>query len=144
MQHLSNVFIQVTVIGSSGSSKYKEEAYFIGSYIAEKKCTLISGGRDGIMEGASKGASESNGIVVAILPGEDFSQVNKYSNIVIPTGIGYARNSMNVLAADIVVSMEGKTGTLSEIAYAMQYNKPIICCSYTDGWSNNITLTLKN
>jgi len=132
---------QVTVIGSSGSVKHRKDAYLVGKHIAQQNCTLITGGRDGIMEGASQGASEADGIVIALLPGETFDQANKYCSIVIPTGIGYARNSMNILAADIVISLEGKSGTLSELAYAMQYDKPIICCTYTGGWSKKITET---
>ena len=87
------------------------------------------------MESASKGAHDKNGVVIGILPGDDFKEANEYCNIVIPTGIGFARNIINILSADIVVAIGGKSGTLSELAYAWQFKKPTICCTFSEGWS---------
>lgn len=53
----------------------------------------------------------------------------------IPTGIGFARNAVNILAADLVVAIGGKSGTLSELAYARIYGKPLVCCTFAGGWS---------
>ncbi len=128
---------QVTVIGSSDCG-FVEEAYLIGKHIAQKGWVLISGGRGGVMESASKGAHEEGGIVVGILPFEKHHHANEYCDIVIPTGIGFARNLPNVLAGDAVVAIGGGAGTLSEIAYAWQFKRPIIACSFCDGWGRRI------
>jgi hypothetical protein len=127
----------VTVIGSSDCG-FVEEAYRLGKFIAQRGWVLISGGRGGVMESASKGAHEGGGLVVGILPFDAHHQANPYCDIVIPTGIGYARNLVNVLAGDVVVAMGGKSGTLSEIAYAWQFGRPIIACSFLGGWSEQI------
>ena len=135
-------FKQVVVIGSSDDNKFCNEAFKIGEYIAKKGYVLITGGRTGIMEAASRGAFENNGTVIGILPGDNPDQANKYCNIVIPTGIGFARNIINILSADIVIAIGGKAGTLSELAYAWQYEKPVISCLFADGWSKKFPETL--
>ncbi len=129
---------QVTVIGASDDTLHINEAYEIGRYIGISGFTLISGGRGGIMEAVSHGAKDAGGTVVGILPGDSFSQANEHCTIVIPTGIGFARNSMNVLSADIIIVIGGKSGTLSELAYAWQYGIPVIACAFAQGWSQKI------
>ena len=126
---------QVVVIGSSDDTRNLSEAYSIGKFIAQKGYVLITGGRGGIMEAASRGAAEHNGIVIGILPGDNLEMSNKHCTVVIPTGMGYARNVINVLSADTVVAIGGKSGTLSELAYSWMYGKPIICCTFAQGWS---------
>jgi hypothetical protein len=126
---------QVVVIGSSDETGFMEEARAIGGFIAGKGCVLITGGRGGIMEAASKGAAERGGVVVGILPGEGLDMANRHCTIVIPTGMGYARNVINILCADVVVAIGGKAGTLSELAYARIYGKPVVCCTFAGGWS---------
>ncbi len=127
---------QVVVIGASDDTTHKEEAYRIGALVAERNCTLLTGGRGGIMEAASRGAAENGGEVIGIIPGESFSEANRYCTTVINTGIGYARNSINILSGDIIIAVGGKSGTLTELAYAWQFNKPVICCMFADGWSS--------
>lgn len=127
---------QIVVIGGSiVSPEIKKIAYSIGKEIALRDFVLISGGRTGVMEAASQGAKDHNGLVIGILPGTDFDGANKYCDIAIPTGIGYARNLTNILCADLVISIEGSCGTLNELAYAWQYGKKITACSFTGGWS---------
>jgi uncharacterized protein (TIGR00725 family) len=130
---------QVVVIGDSSIDSYSEEAYHIGKHIGEKGYALISGGRGGIMEIVSRGARESGGTVIGILPGDDAASANNFCDIVIPTGIGFARNSINILCADIVIAIGGKAGTLSELAYAWQYGKTMILCTFAHGWSKKIS-----
>jgi len=129
---------QVTVIGASDDTVNFDAAYKIGSFIGENKYTLISGGRGGIMEAVSRGALEAGGLTIGILPGETDEEANPYTSVVIPTGIGYARNSMNVLAGDVIIALGGKAGTLSELAYAWHYGKTIIACTFCSGWSSDV------
>jgi uncharacterized protein (TIGR00725 family) len=126
---------QVVVIGSSDESASMPEAITIGQFIAEKGYVLITGGRGGIMEAVSRGAAESGGTVIGILPGENIDSANRYCSVVVPTGIGFARNAINVLAADVVVAIGGQSGTLTELAYSRLYGKTLICCTFAGGWS---------
>ncbi len=131
--------IQITLIGDSEEIEQNNRiAYEIGKYIAGKGWALITGGRQGVMAASSKGAMENKGLIISLLPSEDVNEGNEYETVAIATGIGYARNSMNVLSADIVVVVGGGSGTLSEIAYAWAYNKPIIACEYAEGWSRKL------
>ncbi len=130
---------QVLVIGDSGFFPEKNAvAYEIGKFVAQNGWVLITGGRDGVMDAATKGSADAGGISVAITPFDDLSNATPYATIVIPTGMGFARNYINVLSADVVVVVGGGAGTLSEIAYAWQFNKPIIACSFVDGWSREL------
>jgi uncharacterized protein (TIGR00725 family) len=126
---------QVVVIGSSDDADNIDDAYLIGKFIAEQGWVLVSGGRGGVMEAASRGAAEHSGIVIGILPDEDLDASNRYCSVVIPTGIGYARNAVNVLSGDAVVAIGGKAGTLTELTYAWMYGKPVVCCTFAEGWS---------
>lgn len=130
---------QVVVIGSGDDAVNTSHAYAIGRYVAQRKWVLISGGRSGIMEAASRGAYEEKGIVVGILPHTEHDGSNEYCSIVIPTGIGFARNMINALSGDVIVAIGGKSGTLSELAYAWHFNKPVILCSFTGGWSERLS-----
>ena len=49
------------------------------------------------------------------------------------TGMGDARNYINVLASSIVVACPGGTGTISEIALALKNNKQVILMNFETG-----------
>ncbi len=134
---------QIAVCGDSELQDEKEGqiAYEIGKEIALQQCVLIQGGRGGVMEAAARGCHEHGGLTVAILPSADFSEANPYSHIVIPTGLGWARNSLVPLAADGIIVIGGRSGTLSEIAFAWMYGKPIVAIgsgSGINGWSSRL------
>ena len=129
---------QIVIIGSGDDERHHDTAYAIGKFIAEQGWVLISGGKGGIMEAASRGAAEAGGIVIGILPDHSAEYANRYCTIVIPTGVGYARNLTNILAGDVIVSIGGKAGTLSELAYAWQFGKQVIACVFTGGWSERL------
>lgn len=121
--------LQIGVIGDSSCSIEEQKlAYDVGSAIANNNAILICGGRGGVMEGASKGCKDNNGIIVGILPelDEKLSEANPFLDISIPTNTGWTRNSFVAMACDGLIVIGGKAGTLSEIAYGWMYNKPII------------------
>lgn len=131
--------LQLTVIGNSVASASQANFGFeVGKLLGKLNVVTITGGRGGVMEAVAKGVAEQNGICVGILPSEHMSESNEFNTIVIPTGIGFARNSMNVLSADIVVAIGGGAGTLSEIAFAWTYKKPVFCYTGVEGWANNL------
>jgi len=78
------------------------------------------------MEAAARGARSAGGLTIGILPGPSPADANPHIDIPIATGIGYARNSMVAMNADVLIAIDGKYGTLSEIAYGMIYGKRII------------------
>jgi uncharacterized protein (TIGR00725 family) len=98
----------------------------VGRLLAERGATLICGGRGGAMEAACRGAKEADGLTVGILPGSDRSEANPFVDVVLPTGLGEARNALVVGAADVVIAIGGGYGTLSEIALALKVGKRVI------------------
>lgn len=127
-----------TVIGVMGgafvSSEALHNALAIGRLIAENDWVLLTGGRNaGVMAAASRGASEAGGTVVGILPGESTSGAAPHVDIAIPTGMGDARNAINVLASKVVIALPGGAGTLSEIALALKSGRPVITIGFPLG-----------
>ncbi|MGD9899539.1 MAG: TIGR00725 family protein [Calditrichaceae bacterium] len=117
----------IAVIGAGQcDDRIYSKAYDVGRHIAEKKFGLICGGLGGVMEAAAKGCRDAGGITVGIIPQEDGSAANPYIDIVIPTGMSIMRNLLIIRAAAGIVAVDGKYGTLSEIAYALQLKKPIV------------------
>ncbi len=118
----------IAVIGSEiPSERGKTIAYEMGKLIAQEGYILICGGRGGIMEAASKGAYEHDGLTVGILPSDSKSEANPYIKIPISTGMGFARNYIIVNSADHIVAIEGRYGTLNEISFALNLGKDVVC-----------------
>jgi uncharacterized protein (TIGR00725 family) len=98
----------------------------VGKSIARKGGILICGGGRGVMEAAARGAKEAGGITIGILPGFSASEANPYIDIPIVTGMGDARNYINVLTSQAIIAIHGSYGTLSEIALALKCGTPVI------------------
>ena len=127
-----------TVIGVMGGAIASEpvlaDARRIGELIAENGWVLLTGGRDsGVMAAASEGASSSGGLVLGILPGGSASDAAPGVDIAIPTGMGDARNAINVLASHVVVALPGGAGTISEIALALKAGRPVVLLGFPLG-----------
>jgi uncharacterized protein (TIGR00725 family) len=119
--------ITIGIIGGSESDQQTTQlAYEIGSIIATRGAAMVCGGLGGVMEAASKGAHENNGLVIGIIPGLDKSQANQYVDVVIPTGLGVSRNALVVQTSDVIIALPGSYGTLSEIAIALTLLKTVV------------------
>lgn len=103
--------------------RFAEEA---GRSIAEAGATLICGGLTGVMEAACRGATEAGGTAIGILPGTDRAAANQWVTHAIATGIGHARNLIIINSADAVIAINGEYGTLSEIAFAVKLDRPVV------------------
>ena len=98
----------------------------VGGEIARRGHMLVCGGMTGVMEAVCKGAKAVGGATIGILPGEDPRAANRWVDIPIVTGLGYARNAIVALTASAVIAVYGEYGTLTEIAYALGYKMPVI------------------
>lgn len=120
--------------GGTATAEDAAAAYELGSLIARQGWILLNGGRNsGIMESSARGASEHGGVTVGILPDEDDHRVSEHIAIPVITGMGSARNSINILSSDVVVACPGGPGTLSEAALALKYDKPLIFFNFRAG-----------
>ena len=134
----------MSVIGNSGEvpADVAEVAYELGRRAVDVGFRVASGGLDGVMEAVSRGAREAEGwtegSVVGVLPSLRADSANPYVDIAMPTGFGLARNALVVAIADVVVAVRGGTGTLSEVALAWQFGKPVIALVGLGGWSEEL------
>jgi len=123
----------VGVIGGRQCSKEVEQvAHELGKKLAKVVGILVSGGLSGAMEAVCQGFKAGGGVTLGIIPGYDKKDANKFVDIVIPTGLGLARNVLVVKSADMVVALPGEAGTLSEIAYCLQFGIPVISLNSWD------------
>ena len=102
------------------------DAVEIGRLMAEENWLVFCGGGTGVMEAVARGVKEGGGICIGILKGTNLKEGNPYLTLPIKTGLGVARNALLAYNCDAAVAIDGQYGTLSEIAYAMQLNKPVI------------------
>jgi uncharacterized protein (TIGR00725 family) len=117
----------IAVIGGSEAGKKNLRiAEEVGALIAESGAILITGGMGGVMEAASKGAKEAGGLVIGIIPTADKNSANEYVDIPIATGMNQARNIIIARTCDCAIAIDGKYGTLSEIAYCLMFDVPVI------------------
>src|SRR5207237_3479780 len=93
------------------------------------------------MEAAGRGAKEKGGMVVGIIPNEDMSYANPYCDIIIPTGIGFARNFITAYSADVAIVVGGGAGTFIEACVAYQKGKPIVALMGAGGTGGKIAET---
>lgn len=117
----------IAVIG--GSAPTAEEislAEQVGRAVAEAGAVLVCGGRGGVMEAACRGAKQADGLTIGILPGSDDSDANPYVDIAVVTGLGDARNVIIARTADAAIAVGGSYGTLSEISFALVFDKPVV------------------
>jgi uncharacterized protein (TIGR00725 family) len=98
----------------------------VGRRLAHAGCTVLTGGLGGVMEAASRGASEAGGLVLGILPTSEAAAANPFVAIPIATGMGDARNVIIANTAESFVAVGGAYGTLSEIAFALKRGKTVV------------------
>lgn len=134
----------VAIIGGGKENATQDDlkvAFETGKILIEHGYRIVTGGYSGIMEAAAKGARSatnySDGDIIAIIPSYTKTDANVYNDIVIATGIGYARNQIIAATGDFIVAIGGGAGTLSEIAFAWQLGK-IIYAYDSDGWSKEL------
>jgi uncharacterized protein (TIGR00725 family) len=129
----------LTVVGVMGSGrdpgpKVLAQAEEIGRLIAGRGWVLLNGGRNaGVMDASARGAAQAGGLVVGVLPDEDLSNASPHLSIAIRTGLGHARNVVNVLSSDVVIALAGGAGTLTEVAHALQAGRTVICLDFEPG-----------
>ncbi len=111
----------------------------LGRRLARYPVGIVCGGMGGFMEAVCKGVKSAphafSGPTVGILPSETPQDANPYIDIVIPTGMGTARNVLIVNSAALLIAAGGGAGTLSEIAFAWQRRKTVLCVQGFGGWA---------
>jgi len=122
--------VQVAVIGSG--AEHESRAEEVGRLLAERCCTVVTGGLGSVMAAAARGAKSAGGVTIGVLPGESRRDANEWLDHVVVTGLGHARNLAVVASGDAVIAVGGRWGTLAEIAFANVLGRPVVILE--PGW----------
>ena len=122
--------LQVSVIGSGVEHQARAEE--VGRLLAERGCTVVTGGRGEVMAAAARGAKAAGGTTIGVLPGETRVDANEWIDHAVVTGIGHGRNLAVVASGDAVIAVGGRWGTLTEIGFARVLGRPVVIVE--PGW----------
>jgi len=130
---------QVCVLGSAepGSKAY-ELAGEAGELLAKSGITVVSGCGSPATRHAAQRAIEAGGLVVSILPADAMPAEDWPANVVIPCGMGDARNLLMALAGDACLVIGGRAGTISEVCLAWLHHRPLLPLTGCGGWSDGL------
>ena len=112
--------------GGDATGDDVETAEEVGRLLAREHAVVICGGLGGVMDAVARGVAAEVGVSIGILPGRDRKDQGGHLTYSIPTGLGEARNTLVVSAADAVIAIGGEFGTLSEIAFALRIGVPVV------------------
>jgi uncharacterized protein (TIGR00725 family) len=124
---MRRVLIGVVGPGEGAGQKEMDDAMLIGELVAKAGWVVVTGGRAaGVMGAAAEGAHAAGGLTVGVLPTEDALGASPALDVVLPTGLGEARNAVIALSADACVACGMNAGTASEIALAIRARRPVV------------------
>ena len=118
------------MIGSGAENEGRAEE--VGRLLAERGCTVVTGGLGEVMAAAARGAKKAGGTTIGILPGSAPEDANEWIDHVVATGIGHARNFAVAASGDAVIAVGGSWGTLAEVAFAMRLGRAVVILD--PGW----------
>jgi uncharacterized protein (TIGR00725 family) len=139
----------IAVIGAArADAALSRAAGEVGAASARAGWSLVCGGLGGVMDAACQGFREARdrgdapagGRTIGLLPGADRAAAGPAVDLVFPTGLGYARNVLVVLAGEAVVAVGGGSGTLSEVCHAWQHGRPVCLLGGTGGLADELGL----
>ncbi|WP_426270193.1 Rossmann fold nucleotide-binding protein [Dyella kyungheensis] len=130
---------QVCVLGSAepGSKAY-ELAGQAGELLAKSGITVVSGCGSPATRHAAQRAIDAGGLVVSILPADAMPAEDWPASVVIPCGMGDARNLLMALAGDACLVIGGRAGTISEVCLAWLHHRPLLPLTGCGGWSDGL------
>jgi uncharacterized protein (TIGR00725 family) len=116
----------IGVIGPrTASAEQLAAAEAIGTGLARMGFAVLCGGREGVMESVARGVAKERGVSIGLLPEADAHASNPHLSIVLPTGLGEARNAIIARASFCLVAIGDSYGTLSEVALGLQFGKSV-------------------
>ncbi|WP_332684624.1 TIGR00725 family protein [Bosea sp. (in: a-proteobacteria)] len=116
----------VAVIGTrTPTSAQSQAAEQTGLLLARHGVTVLCGGRSGVMEDVCRGVAAGGGLSIGLLPDTEPEAANAHVTVPLATGIGVARNALIARAAHCLIAIGGGYGTLSEIAFALQFGRSV-------------------
>ncbi len=130
---------QVCILGSAepGTAAY-ERAAEVGALLAALKITLVSGCGSPATRVAAERAIAAGGNVLSIIPAGELPPADWPATVVVPCGMGDARNLLMALAGDACIVIGGRAGTISEVCLAWLHKRPLLPLVGCGGWSDSL------
>jgi uncharacterized protein (TIGR00725 family) len=130
---------QISILGSAdpGSAAY-HLAGEAGALLARSGITVVSGCGSPATRIAAEQAVNAGGIVVSIIPPDEMPSPDWPATVVIPCGMGDARNLLMALAGDACIVIGGRAGTISEVCLAWLHRRPLLPLVGCGGWSDSL------
>ncbi len=130
---------QVCVLGSAEpGSRAFELAGAAGDLLARLGITVVSGCGSPATRVAAERAVAAGGLVVSIIPPGEMPPADWPATVVIPCGMGDARNLLMALAGDACIVIGGRAGTISEVSLAWLHKRPLLPLTGCGGWSDGL------
>ena len=140
--------LQIGVMGSAADLNYTKDleklAEEVGYYVAKKGAVLMFGAEkdgDSLSTAACRGAKKAGGFTIGVTYGKGLEIFEKENvDVVIVSGMerGGGRELALVLSCDAIITINGGSGTLTEMVIAYQANIPIITIKGSGGWSEKL------
>jgi uncharacterized protein (TIGR00725 family) len=130
---------QICVLGSAepGSAAY-ELAGQAGRLLAGLGITVVSGCGSPATRHAAECAVAAGGQVLSIIPEGEMPPPDWPATVVVPSGVGDARNLLMALAGDACLVIGGRAGTISEVCLAWLHKRPLLPLTGCGGWSDQL------
>lgn len=133
----SNPKYKIAVSGAADTSHcclhIKELSEQLGKEIVKQGCVLLTGATTGAPYYAAKGAKGAKGVSIGFSPAntekehvKTYRLPTEYCDLIVYTGFDYVgRNLILTKAADGVLIVCGRTGTLNEFTIAFESRTPV-------------------
>lgn len=154
-KHRSSTQYKICVSGAAETKhcapRSLERARELGEEIARAGYVLLTGATSGIPYWAAIGAKEAGGFSLGFSPAvselahrKSYRLPTRYFDVIVYTGFEYSgRNLLMTLAADAVIVVCGRIGTLNEFTIAFELQRPIGVLLGTGGTADMIQEILR-
>ena len=103
-----------------------ELAEAVGAELGRRGYAVVTGGDGGVARAASRGCVSAGGESIALLKWNRLDDCGPNVTLALPTSMDLARSNILNWAGDGVIAFEGRFGTLSEIALALDTARPLL------------------
>nr|CBA28506.1 hypothetical protein Csp_A07540 [Curvibacter putative symbiont of Hydra magnipapillata] len=125
-----------------GSAEPGSAAYALageaGRLMAGLGITVVSGCGSPATRHAAECAVAAGGQVLSIIPEGEMPPPDWPATVVVPSGVGDARNLLMALAGDACLVIGGRAGTISEVCLAWLHKRPLLPLTGCGGWSDQL------
>lgn len=130
---------QVCILGSAEpGSRAFDLAGQAGEALASLGITVVSGCGSPATRVAAERAIQAGGVVLSIVPPDEMPPPDWPATVVVPCGMGDARNLLMALAGDACIVIGGRAGTKSEVHLAWLHKRPLLPLVGCGGWSDEL------